>query len=103
MADSLPLESSNKSRVRLGPRPGLKVLGILGLFIVAAVVTTCVERSFVMPNNLESLLRRTSLYAIIGIGVAFVILTGGIDLSIGSVMALVGCWRYVGKAEGKGT
>tara|TARA_B100000927_G_scaffold118241_1_gene95586 strand:+ start:12395 stop:13285 length:891 start_codon:yes stop_codon:yes gene_type:complete len=40
--------------------------------------------------NQENLLRRTALFGIIGIGVAFVIITGGIDLSIGSVVCLVG-------------
>ncbi len=42
------------------------------------------------PGNQENLLRRTALFGIIGIGVAFVIITGGIDLSVGSVICLVG-------------
>src|SRR5687768_317715 len=46
--------------------------------------------SFYGGYNLENLVRRTSLYGILSIGAAFVIITGGIDLSAGSVIALVG-------------
>ena len=40
--------------------------------------------------NIENLLRRTGLFGILSVGVAFVIITAGIDLSIGSVVCLVG-------------
>ena len=76
---------------RVGPRPQLKILGILGLLIAIAVVTAAINGTFLLENNVENLVRRTALFGILGIGVAFVIITGGIDLSIGSVVALVGC------------
>jgi ribose transport system permease protein len=72
---------------------------ILGIFVLLLLVylTTWVmsdlltgRQSFLSPFNQENLLRRTALFGIIGIGVAFVIITGGIDLSIGSVVCLVG-------------
>ncbi len=47
--------------------------------------------TFLQPNNIENLLRRTSMYGLLGIGVAFVIITSGIDLSIGSIVCLSGC------------
>lgn len=68
-----------------------KVLGIFGLLLVVCLITTVCSDAFLKPFNLENLARRTALYGIIGIGVAFVIITGGIDLSIGSVICLVGC------------
>lgn len=67
-----------------------KILGILGLLIAVCIITALLSDRFFTPFNVENLLRRTSLFAILGIGVAFVIITGGIDLSIGSVIALVG-------------
>ncbi|HYE17649.1 MAG TPA: hypothetical protein VEA69_04350 [Tepidisphaeraceae bacterium] len=88
---NLPLERTAAKTERIGPRPGLKVLGIFGLLLVVAIVTASVTPVFAKTENIESLFRRTSLFAIFGIGVAFVIITGGIDLSIGSVVALVGC------------
>lgn len=68
----------------------VKVLGILGLLVAVCVLTGMLSSSFYGGYNLENLLRRTSLYGILSIGAAFVIITGGIDLSSGSVVALVG-------------
>src|SRR5207237_3623509 len=58
---------------------------------VVCIITAFVSDSFLSGSNLENLVRRTALFGIISIGVAFVIVTGGIDLSIGSVVCLVGC------------
>ena len=68
-----------------------KILGISALLAVVCIVTAFASDSFLSGYNLENLVRRTALFGIIGIGVAFVIVTGGIDLSIGSVVCLVGC------------
>ena len=46
--------------------------------------------SFLSAANLENVLRQVSINAIIAVGMTCVILTGGIDLSVGSVMALSG-------------
>jgi ribose transport system permease protein len=43
------------------------------------------------PYNLRNMVRLASLFGVISIGVAFVIITGGIDLSIGSTIGLTGC------------
>jgi ribose transport system permease protein len=68
-----------------------KTLGISALLAVVCIVTALASDSFLSGYNLENLVRRTALFGIISIGVAFVIVTGGIDLSIGSVICLVGC------------
>jgi ribose transport system permease protein len=77
-----------------------KVLSILGLLLALcgymAVMTSdpwyaIGDSNFLQPNNIENLLRRTAMYGVLGIGVAFVIITSGIDLSIGSVVCLSGC------------
>lgn len=68
-----------------------KILGILGLLLAIFVVTWIVEPKFASAYNLQNIIRWTSLFGIISIGVAFVIITGGIDLSIGSLIGLVGC------------
>jgi len=67
-----------------------KVLGIVGLLVFVCVVTVIANPKFVNAYNLQNIIRWTSLFAIISIGVAFVIMTGGIDLSIGSTVGLVG-------------
>ena len=68
-----------------------KILGILALLIMICLVTGMINDRFLAPTNIENLMQRTSLYAILGIGVSFVIITGGIDLSIGSLVGLIGC------------
>src|SRR4051812_43668101 len=69
-----------------------KILGILGLLIFVCLLTGLLNpERFLSDYNLGNLVRRSSLFAIFSIGVAFVIITGGIDLWIGSVVALVGC------------
>src|SRR3982751_3911703 len=85
------VESPNLRPARLGPRPQLKILGIFGLLVAIAVITGLINPRFLLEANVENLVRRTALFGILGIGVAFVIITGGIDLSIGSVVSLVGC------------
>ncbi len=68
-----------------------KILGILLLLVFVCVGTTLLTEKFVGSTNVEQLLRYSAEYGIIGIGVGLVIITGGIDLSIGSVIGLVGC------------
>ena len=67
-----------------------KILGILGLLIVVCVFTAVSNPTFLKPTNIEQLLHRTALFGIISLGAAFVIITSGIDLSIGSVIGLCG-------------
>lgn len=66
-----------------------KVLGILGLLIAICVATALVEPKFFLPYNVQNQATWIGLFGIIGIGVSFVIMTGGIDLSIGSLIGLV--------------
>jgi len=68
-----------------------KIFGILGLLIAVCIVTASLSDSFLSAYNVENVLRRSALFGILSIGVAFVIITGGIDLSLGSVVCLVGC------------
>ena len=68
-----------------------KTFGIFALLAAVCVVTVLLSDRFLTVYNLENVIRRTALFGIISIGVAFVIITGGIDLSIGSLICLVGC------------
>ncbi|MDP6152132.1 MAG: ABC transporter permease [Phycisphaeraceae bacterium] len=68
-----------------------KNLGIFGLLIIIIVVTAMLSDSFLTPVNLKNNLRWVGLYAIISIGQAMVIISGGIDLSVGSVIGMTGC------------
>jgi ribose transport system permease protein len=67
-----------------------KLWFIFGLLVTLFATTTLFEDSFRKPENLGNIMRWVGLYGIISIGVAFVIITGGIDLSIGALIALSG-------------
>ncbi|AOI42474.1 ABC transporter permease [Burkholderia oklahomensis] len=62
---------------------------LVGL-VVVCIAMVFASDSFLSAANLENVLRQVSINAIIGVGMTCVILTGGIDLSVGSVMALSG-------------
>jgi ribose transport system permease protein len=82
--------SSRKSLADWLSGPSTKVWGIFGLLIVVCAMTAIASDSFLGVANLESIVHRTALDGILSIGAAFVIITGGIDLSIGSVVCIVG-------------
>lgn len=67
-----------------------KELGIFILLVVLCVVLAALNPSFLAPANLQNLARLIGIYGIFSIGLGIVIITGGIDLSVGSVFALLG-------------
>jgi ribose transport system permease protein len=67
-----------------------KILGIFGVLVAIILLTSIGSPGFLSGYNLENVLRRVSMYSILGLGAAFVIMAGGIDLSIGSMVGLVG-------------
>ncbi len=71
----------------------VKLLGISAILVALWVVMVqLTPESFLDSGNIENLLRRTALFSILGIGVAFVIMTSGIDLSLGALVCLTGCF-----------
>jgi ribose/xylose/arabinose/galactoside ABC-type transport system permease subunit len=69
----------------------LNRFGTLGIFVVLVVVATLWSPSFLTQSNLLNVLRQVASSAgVMAVGMLFVILTRGIDLSVGSVAAL-GC------------
>lgn len=78
-----------KNRLNLSVQ-GSKILGITCLLLAISVYTAVSSGRFLLAGNLENVLHRTALFGILSIGASFVIITGGIDLSIGSVVCLAG-------------
>ncbi|MED1472459.1 ribose ABC transporter permease RbsC [Bacillus salipaludis] len=60
---------------------------LLGL-IILIVIVSILNPSFLEPLNILNLLRQVAINALIAFGMTFVILTGGIDLSVGAILAL---------------
>lgn len=64
---------------RMGP-----LLGLAVIFIALSVISS----DFLTVSNMFNVLRQISINALIAFGMTFVILTGGIDLSVGAILAL---------------
>ena len=64
-------------------------MGIFAALIFMVVFFSLFSRSFLTPNNLANIARQISIVGICAVGMTCVILTGGIDLSIGSLIGIV--------------
>ena len=81
-----PKALARPSGARLSVLLGLTLLGLLAIMWVVLGLET---RSFWTANNIANLLRQTAFIAILAIGQTFVIITGGIDLSVGAVEGFI--------------
>jgi ribose/xylose/arabinose/galactoside ABC-type transport system permease subunit len=64
--------------------------GAFVFLVVLCVIFAILEPAFLKPTNIFNVLRQVSIYGLLAIGMTFVILTAGIDLSVGSLLALAG-------------
>lgn len=62
----------------------------IGLVILGLILTVWTQGDFLAARNLSNLIRQAALNGILASGMTVIILTGGIDLSIGSLVALTG-------------
>src|ERR1051325_8192813 len=76
-----------------------KELGTFVLLVVLCVVVAILNPRFLAGANLQNMARLIGLYGIFSIGIGMVIITGGIDLSVGSVFALLGVLLSIFLAE----
>ncbi|HEX4572500.1 MAG TPA: ABC transporter permease [Dongiaceae bacterium] len=67
-----------------------KDLGLLILILVVGTVTAFLNPRFLSPINIANTANLIGLFGLFSIGEGFVIITGGIELSVGSVFALLG-------------
>src|SRR6202040_1175176 len=79
-----PIKSQKKGVQLEWVRRASVVVGVALLFIVFSVLTS----SFYQPANLLDILLQTSINAMIAVGMTLVVMTRGIDLSVGSVVGL---------------
>src|SRR3954469_21194585 len=80
--------SVGRARV-VGRRRFLDESGVLvGLVVVAAIFGALVGPQFFRAANLELMARQTAIVCVAALGMTMVIVSGGIDLSVGSVIAL---------------
>ena len=67
----------------------LRASGLLWTLIIMCVAAAIISPAFLSPFNIVNVARQVALFGIVSIGMTFVILTAGIDLSIGSIVGVV--------------
>lgn len=67
----------------------MKYKSVIGLIVFSLIISLLNDR-FLTMGNMLNVLRQTSINSVIAAGMTFIILTGGIDLSVGSTLALTG-------------
>ena len=68
----------------------IKNYGIFIAFFMICAILAILSPVFLSPINMLNVFRQTSIYGIMAVGMTFVILTGGIDLSVGALLAISG-------------
>ncbi len=66
----------------------LQVAGILPILVLICILFSVLSPNFLTPGNIVNIFRQASVNIVLATGMTFVILTGGIDLSVGSILAV---------------
>ena len=80
-------KTASKETVSKSRLAWLTQYGIIIAFLLLCVALTFLNKYFLTPENISNILLQTSINGILAMGMTLVILTGGIDLSVGSVLA----------------
>src|ERR1700712_5230493 len=84
-----PTESTHRAEAKPRWTERLRAVGpVLGL-VLLCIVGTALNGDFATVDNAMNVLTRTAFIGIIAVGMCFVIISGGIDLSVGSMAALI--------------
>ncbi|CCG55734.1 ribose transport system permease protein rbsC [Brachyspira pilosicoli WesB] len=67
-------------------------LAVLAAILILIIVFTILDRSYLTIANLIDIVELATINSLIAIGITFTIITGGIDLSVGSIFAIVIVW-----------
>ncbi|MBK1786269.1 ABC transporter permease [Prauserella cavernicola] len=91
--DTPPVASSTASALRRSLRLDVRLLGLLGVLILLCVIGIITRpETFPTQENLSTMLRLAAAIGVVSVGMTFVIIAGGIDLSVGSIVALSSVW-----------
>jgi ribose transport system permease protein len=67
-------------------------IGLVAVLIVLAIVGAATSENFLTTDNLRNILVSSSVIGVVTVGATFVIIGGGIDLSVGAIVALASVW-----------
>ncbi len=84
--------TKNRKRNRLSPAYIFGKYGVYIALLFLVVIMTFASDSFLTISNIFNILKQNSVIGILVVGMTIVIVTGGIDLSVGSIVALSACF-----------
>jgi ribose transport system permease protein len=87
-AETIPKESATNTKWNL--KKLAKKYNLLLIFIVFLIIGSLLSDKFLSIQNILNILQQSSFVGIVSIGMTFVIIVAGIDLSVGSILALTG-------------
>lgn len=90
MAKVVDLSAPPTPKNRFGVKVIWEQYSVIFAFIVLVVLASVLSEHFLSVANITNVLRQISIVGIISVGMTFVIILGGIDLSVGSILALSG-------------
>jgi ribose transport system permease protein len=90
--DGVAASTEDRAGARLDLKRILRNYGIVFAFLLVCAILSFLSPVFLRWTNILIVVRQASIVGIIGVGMTFVILTGGIDLSVGSILAVSGAF-----------
>jgi len=86
MSSTTPTSEPTRGRIEFSRLLGLTLVGVLGAMFVFLAFKT---NTFWTENNISNLARQGAIFAVLALGETFVIITAGIDLSVGAVASFI--------------
>jgi ribose transport system permease protein len=105
MTSTVPITAgadADAPRLTLGERiaPQIQRRGALAVLVLVVVIASATSSTFPTWSNISSILGNNAFVWVLALGMTFVIITGGIDLSVGSMYALGGVLGAYGATHG---
>ena len=65
---------------------------LIALLIILIIVISCIQPSFLSGRNIRNVLLQNAITGIMTVGMAMLMISGGIDLSVGNLLSFIGCF-----------
>ena len=90
MSGEMAKNKAYSNNEKLSKKQFVSTYGSLIGLILLIIIITVLRPRFISPANLRNVFRNASINGLLAIGMTFVVLTGGIDLSVGAIMGCAG-------------
>lgn len=91
MADKLTTNAESAGKNAVGRDMFLRIIkksGLVLILVALMILATILSPKFLTYKNLFNILRQISILGVLAVGMTFVIISNGIDLSVGNVLSL---------------